>query len=69
MLYKLKVVKAGYHIVADTPYLCLGIINKDQALLVGEGNNITVSSMFDCKFAGFVEQPKVIPPVTPTKAK
>ena len=47
-LFTVKVNKAGFHKVLDTEYLCLGIINNDQALIVGEGKNITTASIYEC---------------------
>ena len=49
-LFTVKVNKAGFHKVLDTEYLCLGIINNDQALIVGEGKNITTASIYECQF-------------------
>ena len=54
-MYMLKVKKKGFHLEEGKSYLCLDIINTDQAMLVGEDNNITVASIFECQFAGMVE--------------
>lgn len=68
-MYMLKVKKKGFHLLEGKSYLCLEIINTDQAMLVGEDNNITVANIFDCQFAGMVEVTKPEQPVpTPTQS-
>ena len=63
-LFTVKVNKAGFHKVLDTEYLCLGIINNDQALIVGEGKNITTASIYECQFVKIIgDKPK--PEVAP----
>ena len=53
-LFTVTVNKAGYHKVANTEYICLGIINNDMALLVGEGKNITTAPIYECVFVRLV---------------
>ena len=63
-LFTVKVNKAGFHKVLDTEYLCLGIINNDQALIVGEGKNITTASIYECQFVRLIgehQQDKAAP--------
>ena len=68
-MYMLKVKKKGFHLLEGKSYLCLEIINTDQAMLVGEDNNITVANIFECQFAGMVEVAKPEKPIpTPSQS-
>jgi hypothetical protein len=64
-LFTVNVNKAGFHKALDTEYLCLGIINNDQALIVGEGKNITTASIYECQFVGIIEPRQPVEKVNP----